>query len=117
MSTFATHKVVSTLPATLEANASYAVRVGAGVDLYITDTTGQMAHKVNDPLTWEQLVFWPSTAFGTSTLNNEGGVVRMHTKGGLSFYRFIPSNYSATTDGFYTTLIDGVLSGLVATRG
>jgi hypothetical protein len=48
MSTFKTHKVISTLPSQLEADSIYAVRVGVGFDLYITDTTGSIAHKVNE---------------------------------------------------------------------
>lgn len=41
-------KEVSTLPAILEADTLYAVRTGAGFDLYISDSTGAIAHKVND---------------------------------------------------------------------
>lgn len=40
-------KVVSTLPDPLAANTVYAVRVGAGFDLYISDSTGTVAHKIN----------------------------------------------------------------------
>lgn len=42
------HKVVASLPSTLEPDAIYAVRAGAGFDLYIADSTGSVAHKVND---------------------------------------------------------------------
>jgi hypothetical protein len=48
MATFAVHKVVATLPGTLEPNTFYAVRVGAGFDLYLSDSTGSVAHKHND---------------------------------------------------------------------
>ena len=41
------HKVVAALPPTLEPDAIYAVRAGAGFDLYIADSTGSVAHKVN----------------------------------------------------------------------
>lgn len=41
------HKVVASLPLTLEPDAIYAVRAGAGFDLYIADSTGSVAHKVN----------------------------------------------------------------------
>src|SRR5574343_1510435 len=34
------HKVVSSLPGTLEADTMYMVRVGAGFDLYMTDSSG-----------------------------------------------------------------------------
>lgn len=41
------HKVVASLPSTLEPDAIYAVRAGTGFDLYIADSTGSVAHKVN----------------------------------------------------------------------
>lgn len=41
-----TEKVVSTLPA-LTSNTVYYVRRGDGFDLYVSDATGQHAHKVN----------------------------------------------------------------------
>lgn len=44
---FNIHKIVSALPSTLEPNTIYAVRVGEGFDLYISDLTGSIAHKVN----------------------------------------------------------------------
>lgn len=40
-------KVVAVLPPVLAANTVYFVRVGAGFDLYTTDQTGAIAHKVN----------------------------------------------------------------------
>jgi hypothetical protein len=46
-------KEVAALPATLIANTIYAVRRGTGFDLYITDSSGLIAHKLNnsdDPL-------------------------------------------------------------------
>ena len=41
------HKAIGSLPSSLEANAVYAVRAGAGIDMYVTDVTGSVAHKVN----------------------------------------------------------------------
>ncbi|MEM0325231.1 MAG: spherulation-specific family 4 protein, partial [Candidatus Aenigmatarchaeota archaeon] len=41
------YKVVASLPDTLEPNTIYAVRVGSGFDLYITDMTGSIAYKIN----------------------------------------------------------------------
>ena len=38
MSEFKIHKVVSSLPTNLEADAIYAIRVGSGYDLVITDS-------------------------------------------------------------------------------
>lgn len=40
-------KVVSSLPGTLVADTVYAVRVGTGFDLYISDSTGTTAHPIN----------------------------------------------------------------------
>lgn len=40
-------KVVSTLPGTLAPNTIILVRVGAGFDLYCSDATGAVAHKLN----------------------------------------------------------------------
>ena len=47
MSTFAPYKVVSALPSPLVANALYAVRVGTGFDLYLVDSSGANAFKIN----------------------------------------------------------------------
>lgn len=41
-------KVVSSLPSVLTPHTIYLVRVGHGFDLYVTDSTGQIAHKIND---------------------------------------------------------------------
>lgn len=40
-------KIIGQLPDTLEPNAIYFVRKGYGVDLYVTDATGQIAHSLN----------------------------------------------------------------------
>ena len=47
MATFQIYKVIAALPESLEANTAYAVRVGAGFDLYITDNTGLISYKLN----------------------------------------------------------------------
>jgi hypothetical protein len=47
MANLVVHKVVSSLPGVLAANAVYAVRAGDGFDLYITDSTGSVAHRLN----------------------------------------------------------------------
>lgn len=41
------HKVVSALPSPLEKDGVYLVRTGEGFDLYASDSTGTIAHKVN----------------------------------------------------------------------
>ena len=47
MSQFKAHKVVSSLPSTLEPDTIYLVRVGVGFDLYCSDATGSIAYKPN----------------------------------------------------------------------
>lgn len=47
MANLIAHKVVAALPDPLEPDALYAVRVGAGFDLYVSDATGAIAHRLN----------------------------------------------------------------------
>lgn len=47
MANFRIKKVVAALPSTLTPDTLYVVRVGEGFDLYATDTTGSIAHRVN----------------------------------------------------------------------
>jgi len=113
MSTFRAHKVVSTLPSVMEPDAIYAVRVGEGFDLYITDNAGLIAHRVNSALGWIDYVMWPSAPAGTVA----AGSVRSHTRGGVTVYRLIPAPYNPGQDAFYTTFSGGALSGLITARG
>lgn len=48
MSSFKIDKVISTLPAVLEADKVYVVRTGSGFDLYVTENTGTIAYKLNN---------------------------------------------------------------------
>lgn len=48
MSEFRAQKIITTLPATLQANTLYFVRTGDGFDLFCSDQTGSIAHKLND---------------------------------------------------------------------
>ena len=41
------HKVIAALPVTLDPDAVYFVRTGAGFDLYVTDATGSVAYTQN----------------------------------------------------------------------
>lgn len=43
------HKVIASLPESISPNTLYFVRVGSGFDLYTSDATGQIAHKLNIP--------------------------------------------------------------------
>ena len=55
MSKIKVDKVISVLPDPLVSDTVYAVRVGQGFDLYITDTTGATAHPLNS-VTDEEVV-------------------------------------------------------------
>ena len=47
---FLPHKVVAELPGTLQADSVYFVRAGAGVDMYVTNSTPTIvAYRVNGP--------------------------------------------------------------------
>lgn len=59
-------KEVSVLPAMLKPNTMYAVRTGAGFDLYLSDMTGSIAHKSNSVA---------STGTGTTTIVSEDEMV------------------------------------------
>jgi hypothetical protein len=47
MGVFQFAKTVSALPGTLVADTIYAVRIGEGFDLFVSDTTGTVAHKID----------------------------------------------------------------------
>lgn len=49
MAQFSAKKVVAALPGTLDADTVYFVRAGAGFDLYVSDSTGAIAHSINAP--------------------------------------------------------------------
>lgn len=57
-------KVLSALPDPLVANTVYAVRVGTGFDLYIVDSTGLIAYKINVPA--DTGIISPNPQSGTS---------------------------------------------------
>lgn len=48
MAVFKVRKVISALPDPLEASCLYFVRTGAGFDLYLSNSVGTLAHKIND---------------------------------------------------------------------
>lgn len=64
-------KVIGSLPSVLAPNTFYAVRVGTGYDLYLSDTTGAVAHRLNtdlDNLGWQLI----TTATDLNTLTETG---------------------------------------------
>lgn len=81
-------KVVSALPGTLAPNTVYAVRVGAGFDLYMSDLTGTTAHALNaptgdpaDPVATASSV---ASAAAGSTLGLEQGLLAAAGQPGLT---------------------------------
>lgn len=67
---FKIEKVISNLPNTLTANTIYIVRRGTGFDMYVTDITGEIAHKQNESgieelktrkLNFENILYFPDT--------------------------------------------------------
>ena len=47
MSDFKIYKEISTVPSNISSDSMYAVRTGPGFDLYLSDTTGSVAYKIN----------------------------------------------------------------------
>ena len=47
MALISVYKVVSSLPSSLDSNALYLVRTGAGFDFYVSDSTGSVAYQIN----------------------------------------------------------------------
>lgn len=47
MSDFKIYKEISTVPSEISSDSMYAVRTGPGFDLYLSDTTGTVAYKIN----------------------------------------------------------------------
>jgi len=68
-------KVVATLPVTLAPNTTYYVRVGTGFSVYVTDSTGAIAHPLNAPLVVSSQTFFAE----------ESGAVNANTNGGFQW--------------------------------
>lgn len=116
MAEFKAHKVVSALPDPLEADTIYFVRTGAGFDLFVSDTTGNVAYSVNGPIDWIYLKEkWDAPPTLNATISS--GDVYNYTLGGVTRYRLVPEPYVAANDAFYTGFDGTTLSGLIAARG
>lgn len=108
MATFKIYKEVIQLPAILEADTVYAVRVGSGFDLYITDNTGAFAHQINDQNKWLDFLYANTStnyAETSETINLEG----LDRVGKSSEIIFEGSNYKKFT------LDDGTQSYILST--
>lgn len=85
MGTFKIAKVLAALPDPLEANTVYAVRVGAGFDLYFTDNTGLIAYKQNAPVDAGIIVANEYTADHTAGAADAGAEAQMNAATALTF--------------------------------
>ena len=98
MAIFRIEKNIATLPGTLTADTVYAVRAGAGFDLYITESTASVAYKVN-----------------TADLVETGSALT-YTSGVLTRIDYESGNYKMFSyTGGVLTQLDYVI-GLVTTR-
>ncbi|MFV0680272.1 hypothetical protein [Ottowia sp.] len=128
MATLRAHKVVAALPATLDANALYLVRVGGGFDLYATDDTGAMAlgvntgggaaleshlHIIYTGTTWTA----PADGFVRLALAGAGGRGAQYTGGGGGAGELRGCHWRAVAAGDSIALTIGAASGSAALPG
>ena len=107
MATFKARKVVAALPAQLEADTLYAVRVGDGFDLYISDNTGALAHKVNGGGggATDEFIYLNADFALTSTTSTQR-LFNTTTNGRLTL-----------TTGIYSFALGAYLTGMSSTSG
>lgn len=60
------YKEISNLPSTLVKNSVYAVRTEEGFDLYVSDNSGNIAYKINNPFVNERLLISPINFYSNS---------------------------------------------------
>ncbi|MDB9741456.1 hypothetical protein OAB00_01235 [Akkermansiaceae bacterium] len=73
-------KVIGTLPTTLERNTLYAVRVGAGFDLYLTDDNAVVISRALNPLS----PIWDAT--NSSYFKNDDFIYRAWARNDGDYY-------------------------------
>jgi hypothetical protein len=71
-------KAISSLPAILNPDSVYAVRVGEGIDLYVSDMTGNIAFKSNSPGVASTSTAGIVKVDGTTVTINTSGVISAH---------------------------------------
>ena len=78
-------KEVSALPGTLTPDTLYAIRVGVGFDLYMSDNTGAVAHKVNGAVLGAAQTFTaaqgvaPAALTDGATINTDAALSNLFT--------------------------------------
>jgi hypothetical protein len=105
-------KEVATLPVTLQANCIYAIRSGRGFDLYISDSTGSVAHKLNNtdnPLKSPVFTYTSGKLTGISYSDGSTKILQ-YTSGILTRLDLLsPTGYLTRKDFTYSS---GVLSSI-----
>lgn len=100
------HKIIGQLPAKLEPNAEYYVRTATGFDLYVADSTGQMAHKINDNIEFMKKYV---QSRGTGLITNGTGLLMDNT----NFSKFVFDRTDAKAGfGCFTTDIRNFQEGI-----
>lgn len=116
-------KEVHSLPDSLQPNAIYCIRVGSGFDLYVSDATGQVAHKVNSEAINEKLLERIKTTESRDYIKNSDGKptiltsnpliencsISMNSNGEIAYtsnglnskYYFADTNLDTLLPGFY----------------
>lgn len=112
MGSFKIDKIVATLPGVLQPDTFYAVRTGIGFDLYISDNTGGIAHKINSSGSSG------STVLTLGTLVSSTSVTRANVTG-MSFAVTAGKKYKIKLIGDYQTAATttGGSIGFVLTSG
>jgi hypothetical protein len=59
----------------------------------------------------------PPAAAGVATVSSAAGTVTTYQLDGVTRWRFVPDDYDAALDAFYSAFSGGVLSGLIVARG
>lgn len=111
MSLFLAEKVISSVPEILSPDTVYFVRVGVGFDLYVSDSTGSVAHKLNSNGSSAVVVvddFFETdnlTPISGNVLLNDGGastVLFINGSGGL-----VGDSVSGSDGGSFIILSNG----------
>lgn len=96
-------------------------------DVYISGSAnGDLLQYDSAQQRWENVLpwFYLSTQWdvapvnvGTATVNGQPGDVFSYILRGVTRYRFVPTTYDASLDGFYGTYAAGVLTNFICNRG
>jgi hypothetical protein len=108
MGVFRLAKVIASLPGTLIRDTFYAVRTGAGYDLYLSDATGTVAHPLNSGGAAEETFETVSKNLSAedAVLNYTSDVLTS-----IVYANGITKTFSYTADGLSTVVLSGSVPG------